>query len=278
MLEEDEGDTTPPVITLKGSSPVEVLVGASYVDAGATATDDVDGNITSDIKTTSTVNTAVAGSYVVVYNLHDAAGNAASQVTRDVNVVAGLFDDTSGSVFADDIEWLADEGITQGCNPPTNTLFCPDNPVSRGQMSAFLRRALADVLSVDPSRAADFVDVDGSVFEGDIAWLSAAGITRSCNPQEGGTKFCPTGNVTRGQMAALIKRAFGGLIRAPGPSGQVFADSQSSIFKGDIQWMADTGISKGCNPPVNTNFCPSSNVTRGQMAVFIRRAVEAAGL
>lgn len=46
----------------------------------------------------------------------------------------------TGHVFHDDISWLADQGITRGCNPPANTEFCPDDPVTRGQMAAFMRR------------------------------------------------------------------------------------------------------------------------------------------
>lgn len=53
------------------------------------------------------------------------------------------FDDSEGTTFEEDITWLASVGITRGCNPPDNTLFCPDDPVTRGQMAAFLHRALA---------------------------------------------------------------------------------------------------------------------------------------
>lgn len=45
----------------------------------------------------------------------------------------------------------------------------------------------------------------------------------------------------------------------------------TNIFHGDITWMADNGITQGCNPPGNTEFCPSDNVTREQMAAFMRR-------
>src|SRR5690606_30711059 len=43
-------------------------------------------------------------------------------------------------VFHEDIEWLRDTGLTRGCNPPLNDRFCPDDPVTRGQMAAFMRR------------------------------------------------------------------------------------------------------------------------------------------
>ncbi len=55
---------------------------------------------------------------------------------------SSVFVDTVGSVFRDDIERLAAAGITKGCNPPVNDRFCPEDPVTRGQMAAFLVRAL----------------------------------------------------------------------------------------------------------------------------------------
>ncbi|MPZ54290.1 MAG: hypothetical protein GEU79_16430 [Acidimicrobiia bacterium] len=45
-------------------------------------------------------------------------------------------------LFHADIEWLSESGITYGCNPPENTMFCPEDTVSRGEMAAFLNRAL----------------------------------------------------------------------------------------------------------------------------------------
>lgn len=45
----------------------------------------------------------------------------------------------------------------------------------------------------------------------------------------------------------------------------------TNTFHSDIAWLADNGVTKGCNPPANDKFCPSSNVTRGQMAAFMKR-------
>jgi hypothetical protein len=53
------------------------------------------------------------------------------------------FIDVTGSVFNTDIDALATAGITTGCNPPANDRYCPDDPVSRGQLMAFLRRSPA---------------------------------------------------------------------------------------------------------------------------------------
>ena len=79
-------DTVAPVITLNGVSPVIVQVGGTYTDAGATASDDIDGDITSDIVVTGFVNTSVAGTYSLNYNVADAAGNEAVTVSRVVIV------------------------------------------------------------------------------------------------------------------------------------------------------------------------------------------------
>ena len=85
--EEIAADETAPVITLLGVNPAEVEENGTYVDAGATAIDDIDGDITSSIVTVNYVDTSTLGEYSVTYNISDAAGNAGLQVVRTVNVV-----------------------------------------------------------------------------------------------------------------------------------------------------------------------------------------------
>tara|TARA_B100001093_G_scaffold115847_1_gene108185 strand:+ start:741 stop:3116 length:2376 start_codon:yes stop_codon:yes gene_type:complete len=81
-------DTTPPVINLIGDSTIELFIGDTYEDTGATAIDDTDGDITSlIIVDVSSVNTAVVGTYIVTYNVSDAAGNDATEVSRTINVL-----------------------------------------------------------------------------------------------------------------------------------------------------------------------------------------------
>jgi prepilin-type N-terminal cleavage/methylation domain-containing protein len=62
-------DNTKPVITMSGSSPVTINVGSTYTDAGATATDNIDGNITISIQKTSKVTPSAVGIYTVTYNV-----------------------------------------------------------------------------------------------------------------------------------------------------------------------------------------------------------------
>jgi hypothetical protein len=79
-------DTTAPAISLVGDAIVNIEIGTAYSDAGATATDNKDGTVTSSITTVSSVDANKVGAYTVTYNVTDAAGNAATQVTRNVNV------------------------------------------------------------------------------------------------------------------------------------------------------------------------------------------------
>ena len=177
------------------------------------------------------------------------------------------FDDVPADhVFAEDIAWLAESGITRGCNPPDNTHFCPNDNVTRGQMAAFLVRALG---YTDDGGGDLFDDDNDSIFEGDIDRLATAGVTRGCNPPDN-THFCPNDNVTRGQMAAFLVRALG---YTDDGGGDLFDDDNDSIFEGDIDRLATAGVTRGCNPPDNTHFCPNDYVTRGQMAAFLHRAL-----
>ena len=174
------------------------------------------------------------------------------------------FLDIAGSVFSADIEWLADEGITTGCNPPDNTLFCPYDEVTRGQMAAFLHRALPRLPEVRP--AIDFTDDDGSPFEADIEWLYSRGIAEGTSA----TTYSPSDPITRGQMAAFLTRSLG---FTDDGNGDLYVDDDASPFETEIDMLGTAGVTSGCNPPVNDMFCPGDTVKRGQMAAFLHRAL-----
>jgi len=79
-------DTIAPTITLNGGASVNVTVGSAYTEAGATASDFVDGTVM--VTTNGTVATSVIGGYTITYTASDAAGNATVAVVRTVNVIA----------------------------------------------------------------------------------------------------------------------------------------------------------------------------------------------
>ncbi|MCF2873914.1 DUF5011 domain-containing protein [Tenacibaculum sp. Cn5-1] len=80
-------DTQIPVITLNNDVLVEVEAGSIYNDSGATATDNIDGNLTGAIVTVNNVDTSVLGDYQVRYNVVDSSGNNAIEVIRTVRVI-----------------------------------------------------------------------------------------------------------------------------------------------------------------------------------------------
>jgi hypothetical protein len=82
-------DTTKPVITLNGENPVNLEVGAAYIESGATVTDNYDTAIQNKLVISGTVNTVVVGTYYLYYNATDSERNGADEVIRTVNVTDG---------------------------------------------------------------------------------------------------------------------------------------------------------------------------------------------
>ncbi|MDB4745004.1 DUF5011 domain-containing protein, partial [Verrucomicrobia bacterium] len=80
-------DTQPPIIALEGEAQVTTEQGATYQDAGATAVDHVDGDLSNKIVTENPVDVEVPGTYIITYNVTDQAGNAAIELTRTVTVI-----------------------------------------------------------------------------------------------------------------------------------------------------------------------------------------------
>ncbi len=97
--------------------------------------------------------------------------------------------------------------------------------------------------------------------------LERSGVTGGC----GGSIYCPDDPVTRAQMAVFLERGINGSGFVPPPaSGEVFADVGASDFAAAfIEQLAADGITGGCG---GGNYCPTSAVTRAQMAVFLLRA------
>ena len=134
--------------TLLGFDPQPVLLGNSSSEAGATATDNYDGDLASSIVVNaSAANASVTGSYSVKYNVADSSGNDAVEVTRAVNVVdvlpvpVGFSSDDDSSIFEAEITAIAEAGIMSGCNPLANDMLHATDLVTRGHMAAFSPRA-----------------------------------------------------------------------------------------------------------------------------------------
>jgi large repetitive protein len=131
-------DTTPPTITLLGSSPVTLQCGGTYSDAGATATDGCNGNLTASIVTVNNVNATAVGSYTVTYNVSDAAGNNAIEVVRTVNVTdttaPAITRLGNATVTVECTDTYTDAGATaaDACDGDVTASIVTANPVDTG--------------------------------------------------------------------------------------------------------------------------------------------------
>jgi hypothetical protein len=180
----------------------------------------------------------------------------AATVSKYVTSWNNYFDDIGTSSFRPDIIWIAEAGITTGCGAGR---YCPTSDVSREQMAAFLARSLG--LGGDAPDA--FTDDESSPYEASINRIAREGIATGC----GTALFCPTANVTRGQMASFLARA----LNLGGAAPDAFTDDETSIHEANINLVARDGITAGCG---GTNYCPLAFVSRGQMAAFLHRAFD----
>jgi hypothetical protein len=141
-----------------------------------------------------------------------------------------------------------------------------DQPTLRQQMAVFILKAKHGLCYTPPPCTGVFADVPcTSTFAPWIEEMAAEGITGGC----GGGNFCPQNPVRRDQMAVFLLKGEHGSGYVPPPCAGAFADvACPSTFANWIEQLAAENITGGCG---GGNYCPASNSTRGQMAVFISK-------
>ena len=158
-------DTTAPVITLLGDNPMTIEVGTTFTDPGATASDAGDGDLTSSIVVSGSVDTSTIGTYTLTYDVSDTSGNAADSVTRTVNVV-----DTTAPV----ITLLGDNLMTI----EVGTTFTDPGAVATDNYDGDLTSSIAIVNNVDTSTVGTYT-VTYNV--SDTSGNAAVPVTRTVN-------------------------------------------------------------------------------------------------
>jgi hypothetical protein len=213
---------------------------------------------------------ATVGYSVAANNTGDPRSGTITAGAHTFTIFQGMeFPDVPASnPFYTEIGKLSARGVTLGCG---SGFFCPDDPVTREQMAAFILRATGEFNPPTPPTQR-FNDVSpANVFYKFIDRLAELQITLGCTPDH--TLYCPHDPVLREQMAAFIIRGLGEF-NPPTPPSQRFTDVPSSnVFYDFIDRMAVLQITLGCTPD-HTQYCPSAPVTRAQMAAFLVRAFQ----
>ncbi|HKF42493.1 MAG TPA: S-layer homology domain-containing protein, partial [Thermoanaerobaculia bacterium] len=184
-------------------------------------------------------------------------------------------------------------GATNNCTATANCYeMSVSNPISRPatHWDATFDETLnngAPIVTRKLHVGGSFIDVPTShVFYPFVERIFHAGITTGCNA---GTMYCPDDNVFRLQMAVFIARAqAGGDANIPvsgsaqgnpyncvavGGQSQFTDIAASDPFCRHVHYIFSTGVTTGCVTTPPRQYCPSDNVSRGQMALFIARAV-----
>jgi hypothetical protein len=159
----------------------------------------------------------------------------------------------------------AARGLVEAADPTT---FGVNDPGTRRVMARAIVKAF-DLSLPDPPATPTFADVPAA--DPDFPYieaLSRAGVTGGCATAP--PRFCPDDPLTRGQMSVFLIRALG-FDAGSAPRDPFFHDVVPAAFYfAHVQLMRQHGITFGCAPDA---FCPDAGVTRGQIAVFVVRAM-----
>jgi len=225
-----------------------VTIGGQPV-TGVSVTDSNTITGTSPVLTPGTVND------LVVANTDGTAGTLVKGWVSDFLDVPG------GQQFYAFVTTLVSNTITVGVG---GGMYGIDQPTLRQQMAVFLLKAEHGLCYVPPACSGVFTDVPcSSNFAPWIERMAAEGITGGC----GTGVFCPQNPVRRDQMAVFLLKTEHGSAYVPPACAGLFPDVPcSSPFAPWIEQLFNENVTGGCG---GGNYCPSSNNTRGQMAVFM---------
>jgi hypothetical protein len=212
--------------------------------------------------------TAGQGTSQVTFSSQSAGTTAKLSVssslgTGERRAQTSFLDVPAGDPFNPFVNNIAGNTITSGCGGGS---FCPSGTLTREQMAVFLLRSKYGPNFTPPNATGIFTDVPPS--SGFARWIERNYLEEVMDSCGSGT-FCPAGLVTRAKMAVfLIKSKYGSCFEPLAATG-VFADVPPSDPDAKyIEKLYHDGVTSGClSSPLS--YCPTSNLTRGQMAVFL---------
>lgn len=246
-------------ITIQGGCPWHAFASAPWI------------NITSprvflgqgSLNYTVAGNAAAAPRTAAVY----VAGNLNLLIQKGTDQSAPFADVSAADPLADHVRVIKSRNVTLGCGP---NIYCPNSATTRGEMAAFIIRAVLGTDDFPVSQQAYFADVPSThIFFRHIQKMRELNITLGCgSPAAGVNNYCPNDPVTRGQMAAFLVRAkFGATFT--NQTIPYFTDVPSSNqFFPHIQKLRQYGVTLGCG---GGRYCVNESTTRLQMAAFLTR-------
>lgn len=191
------------------------------------------------------------------YRKFMATGLSAAVVASVVAPVAGAaaYEDVKeGSWYEEAVNYVTEAGYMQG----TLKGFEPESKMTRAQAAQLFTNIFG---IADENLKEDFSDVSDKAWYHDaVAAVLEHGIMNGM----GNGKFAPEANLTRGQMAAIVVRAYD--LEGHEGSEHSFSDIDGHMFEKEIAILADLGLIDGMG---DGTFAPDAHVTRAQMAQFI---------
>ena len=185
----------------------------------------------------------------------DRAGNALELTRAGFTTSLYAFRDIQGTQYAAEIQWLAVRHIIGGCG---SERFCPARNASRAVTALALDRALG----LPPGGRDYFTDDNGGQHEDAINSVAGAGLMTSCAT----ARFCPRDSMRRGNLAAILLRAFD----LPATREDFFTDDEGKSYEDAVNRATAAGLMTGCG---STTFCPGQFVRREELADIFYRAL-----
>jgi hypothetical protein len=158
--------------------------------------------------------------------------------------------------YADAVNYLVANNITKGA---TETTFGTSSDIKRGDAAIWLAAALK--LDTAAAGASGFKDTAGTRYEGAVAALKAKGIISGS-----GDEFKPSDKLTRGEMAKMLANGYALTTTKAAPftdKGETFGTYIDALY----EYKVTTGKTE-------TTFGTGLNITRGDLAIFLKRASE----
>lgn len=181
------------------------------------------------------------------------------------------FVDDDGRPGEKALEWLAERGVIDGCDPPANTRSCSEQPINRAQAAKVLVLLGRDRGLIEPARTGTqdhFVDDDdvwGGAAEPIIGHLADLGVVHGCDPPVN-RHFCPYQTLLKGQIAKMAVEAFD--LEAPSDYPTPWTDTAGEYFHEVARVAAYHGL-------VDTSggeFEGHSEMSRGDFARLVTAA------